>query len=265
MMDVTTYAVRALMRTLRDRLPARLAALDADRRAQLVCAPGPYKFAAAAELVLNGEEVTIPGGTYAASELADLLGFSSLEVGEVGGRLVVTAPVATEAEASQIQVGAAAANEVLGIHEALDDQVLLALASPSPIFLARSLMATDIDVTRPVVAIDREGTRPGSPYTTGERLVTVRLEVLYPGPVGARGETLEAIHALAAAIMQTVADGDERGPYLVGDIAWGERVSVCRPVSLQVEPTVRTFGRGTNTHPIGRAMPEFEIQVWDLD
>lgn len=135
-------------------------------------------------------------------------------------------------------------------------------ADPAPQFFDRALMSTDADVLGPIVAIDRTTSRPGAQYQTGEWLVTLRLDVYFPGPAGARSETLDAIHAFAAAIHDVVKDGDGRGQWMVGGDDYS-RITVCRPVGLNVEPTVRAFGDGrTIAIPVARAFPEFTLQVW---
>lgn len=170
-MDHVTTAVRALISTLRENLPARLAALDADRAAPL-----------------------------------------------------------------------------------------LQLSAAPALFLERTVLATDADVLRPIVAVDRTTTRLGTPYTTGEALVSVRLECFFPGPAGGQEETLEATRAFAGAVLDVVHAGDGRGPWTVGN---DPSVTVCRPKSFQVESSTKESH--TDRHlaiPVGRALPEFEIQVW---
>jgi len=94
--------------------------------------------------------------------------------------------------------------------------------------------------------------------------IAITLDVSIPGPLGGAPERRaveEAVAALVAEIRGCVEDGDSRGRYMVGGATYGAQIVKCLPV--RAAPAIEHLSRPGSTVCIGRAYPEFTVQVFD--
>ena len=168
------------------------------------------------------------------------------------------------ADAAQIAIDALYATLELNLPSTLAsldaerDPELLRLSDPPARFVKRRPFPSDADLLVPLVMLDNKRVEPGGDWKNGERLVTVRLDVWFPGRISDPDVVLEAVSAMCGAIYGVVETGDGRGPYMVGGV---DAVTVCRPRTLNLPQMVRQTERQVPVQ-IARANPEFEIQVW---
>jgi len=109
-------------------------------------------------------------------------------------------------------------------------------------------------------------TETPDPSSAGLHLVRLSLELVVPGSAGAADQTLDATFRMVGAIRETLRAGDGRGPWMIGGAEDGANIVRCYPRQWQVQPHVWTLPiGGAAGMPFGRAMPAFEIKVWDPD
>jgi hypothetical protein len=267
--DRVTYAKRALFVHLRDYLPDALETLDASRNAKVVCAAGDYTIPASANLYVNDSGYSLTAGTRTAAQVATDLAAATdfTAAADADGHLTLTATDDPTADApSAIRIGAGSANDALGLHEKSSDVILLALSDPEPRFHERAFMNGDEIGSGLTVYVMRESDAVVTPHRTDIYTVSLRCEVGFVGPAGgadARTATLEAIRAAAFSILDVVKDGDGRGEYAAGGTVYGANIINCFPRPTNVEPVVASYGDPGRAIPVGRAVLEFEVQVWD--
>lgn len=245
-MDVASYALAALMRTLKDELPGRLSTLDASRIGKVVCPPGPYTIPASGGLVLNGVAVSLTAGSRTAAQVAveinATVGITVSAAADADGRLEISAPSAPAAAvASEVRIDEATANEALGLAHG-DGSLVLALGARRMAFLERAWRITD-GVPRPTLSLETFSTARRQPVRLDLEPVQLRLLLLFPG-MGSEAATQEAVRAIASELADVVADGDGRGPHLVGGETYGESIELARVTSVRLEPTAAQFGSG---------------------
>lgn len=259
--------IRALFRTLREQLPARLTAADATRRARIECAPGPYQLDAG-ELVLNGTAVEVGAGLYSAADLALLIetaAVDDLEARDEGGRLVLEDAIPAGEEPSSIEVGSSPLLDALGLSpvEGREDACVIALGAPAPRLVPRRLAWTD-DLSTPAIGVFSAREAPLAPIHQGLHRVDVRLELVFPGVVGQPDATVDATLAFLGELAATIATGDGRGPYLVGGDVEGLPITKCLTGALQPEMRTGVMGRKPDATPYGNAFLDLEFEVMDL-
>lgn len=273
---IEQYAVEALFQTLRDHLPSALLTADAARRARVVAKKGPYNIVAGTGDVLNvkgtgasatAKALTAGAARTAAQVAADINGGGGvpgvLASADADGRLVLTSTAApTSAQVAQVRVEKGTAEEALGLAHRWRDSVIAALGTPAPRFVERDIAHED-QVTGPAVFLEQLRSVPVQPLRTELHRVAVRLHVLYPGPIGEFSATLEGVTAFARELLKVPAAGDGRGLLMIGGTALGAQIVICEPRGMQVQPIVWSIGNGPAALPIGRAFPEFEIEVYD--
>lgn len=278
--DHVEYAVRALFRTLRDELPAALAAADAANRALVIGGVGPYEIVAGVNdrLALKGsgasatEVVLTAGAARTGAQLAADVNAGAgvtglLAAGDAEGRFTVQSTVApTGTAASRVRVepaSAADAAETLGLTARASDSVVLALAAKPITFLEDRDFGDGDGGRGPYVAVEQVREQVVQPLRTDTFKVTVRLHVIFPGPSQEQAATLKATKRFVAELMKVVQTGDGRAPYNVGGNVYGDAAMICRPTAMQMQTTVWTIGSDAVSLPVGRAHPEFEIEVYD--
>jgi hypothetical protein len=270
-LDRETHAIRGLFRTLRDQLPAKLAELDAARVARVVFPPGPYTIPSTAKLKVNSQEFDLTAGSRTAAQIAtelnDLDPTGWTASADAGGALVLTGNDApTKAVPSQVLIREASANAALGIVAGDDDSKVAALSDPPVRFLERAPQATDVAFRMsPIVAVRRDGAQWDRPLDSETSQVRVELHVVFPGPMGEIGATMDALRALCGAIYRVVEEGDGRGRNMVGREYADEngmQVVVARPLPLQVEPTVIPELADMGRVPLAQGYPAFEVEVF---
>lgn len=101
----------------------------------------------------------------------------------------------------------------------------------------------------------------------GLHVVRVGLHIIVPGPARSEAATLDATNRLVGAVREIVRSGDGRGQFMVGGAGEeGARIVRCFPRQWQLAPSIWTLPVGGPAGmPIGRALPQFEIKVWDPD
>lgn len=121
------------------------------------------------------------------------------------------------------------------------------------------------DITSPAVFVESSSETP-DPTPAGLHLVRIGLEVIVPGPAGADIKTLDATHRLLGAMREILRAGDGRGEWMIGGAEDGANIVRCFPRQWTAQPHVWTLSTGGAAGmPFGRAMPQYEIKVWDPD
>jgi hypothetical protein len=261
-MDVRTVAVEALFSHLRDRLPGILAARDAVRRASVRCVSGPYTIPAGGTIQINGETFTLPTGPRTATELATAIGGVTFRAVAVDGRLVLESRDAPAKDApSVLTVDGGTALEALGLVAEEDSVALKAVASPPPRCLAREPGSTTRIDDRALVFL------PDSVQVVRERglrdglhLVTIPLEIWVPGSLNLPPEVaIDAAREVDTAIAKALADGDERGPFMLGGA--GSPVFQATPSRLSSSPRAFELRIGAVTAPVGVCATEVQLRI----
>lgn len=270
MIDPVQTAVEALFTTLRDRLPARLRAADAERWARIVCAPGPYQLPAG-ELVINGTAVGIVAGEYSAEDLALLV--EAAEVPDLeatltdDGRLILEAEESpTARRPSQVRIEGGEIPAALGLPPTTGhaDAVQLALSDPPLRLLRRTLRVND-EILGPTIGIDFARSTPALPVSQGIHQVAIRLAVVFPGFDGYDEATVEATVALAGHVVALVHEGDGRGPCLIGgETPAGLAVVKCIPKGFVPDWNPRPKGNAVSRVPFGTCTLDLDIEVFDV-
>jgi hypothetical protein len=257
-------ALRATFLTLRDSLPARLAAADATRAATIRCAAGPYTLPTGV-LTVAGEDVAITAGTYTAAALAALIVVDSVTASDEAGRLVLTGPAPQANLPSVVKVGGGAVAAALGLLEeaGFSEEARLAIGSPAPLFLERQVGKTDL-AARPIVALAGSyipTSRPVLPLSTGLHTVTLRLTCTVPGWSGLERATQEAAGSLMDEVIAVLLAGDGRGSCLVGGPVVGANICRATPRGPLQEVTATSVDSTVGPIPVGVAVLDIEVEV----
>jgi len=121
------------------------------------------------------------------------------------------------------------------------------------------------DFTGPAVFVESTNETP-DPTSAGLHIVRIGLEVIVPGPARSDDATLDATHRLLGAMRKILRAGDGRGEWMVGGAADGAKIVRCFPRQWTARPHIWTLATGGAAGmPYGRAMPQYEIKVWDPD
>lgn len=259
MIGARDYARDALIRHLEDFLPAELAARDQRRRAQVVCSRGPYEIPEDAILIIDGEEVELEAGTRTAETLAGELEIEGVEASaDADGRLVLQCTTAPgEGGASILEVGPGSANRALGLRPGA--VVEIPLSNPEIRIYDHGPDMGRVDLTGPTICLVESQMVPQRERESVT--VRVRLELFVPGPQAEDRATLRAVSELVAAIDAVIAEGDGRGRWMIGGLAY-PRILRCYPQPWRVRDHVWQLADGRVARPYGRAQPEYEIRVW---
>jgi hypothetical protein len=261
----TTRALQALVATLRDGFPARLAAADATRFAKVVAAKGPYTVPAGALLTVNGTTVQVSSGTRTASQVAlECTVLGTTASADADGRLVITSNTAAAAGLpSKVEIGGGTANAVLGLVERHSSAVRMAIGSPAPLIFEHEI-PTSVPADRILVGVEAPlATTPVAPVKGNVHAVRIGIVIVVPGVMGEREPTLEAVRAVAAELDATIRTGDGGGRNQVGGAVYGENVISCLRIRSIADPQLQ---REPRTGAIfGVVAEEYEVRVYDTE
>lgn len=267
--DHVTYAVEGLLRTLEDKLPAKLAEQDLARRAKVVCPIGPYTIPAGGRIAVQGTELGLTAGVRTAAQLRDEINAAVAGVASAdsGGRLVfasTVAPTALVPTALRFRKPDAGTDALpaLGLRHVWSDRQVLAIASPAPRFLDRDLVSGDI-VRQPTVCVERATEVAEDPQRSGSFRVAIRCSVYFPGAGTLKRATREAVSAFVAQMSAVIREGDDRGTGVVGSSQQFPNIFECNVRRLQQETTVWMLGNAKTALPFGRAWPEYDVGLYD--
>lgn len=259
----TTRALQALVQTLRDAFPARLAAADATRVAKVVAKKGPYTIPAGGTLIVNGSTCVLTSGARTATQVAaDVVVAGVVAAADADGRLTLTSSTAAAAGApSKVEIGGGTANAALGLVERHSSAVRMAIGSPSPLIFEHEI-PTSVPADRILVGVESPlSTTPVVPVKGNVHSVRIGVVIVMPGVMAERDPTLEAVRAVAAELDATVRTGDGGGRNQVGGAVYGENVISCLRLRSIADPQLQ---REPRTGAIfGVVAEEYEVRVYD--
>lgn len=267
-MDRSSYAIRALLWSLRRDLPAALALADTTRRATVICPPGPYVIPALGTVILNGTTVSLTAGSRTAAQVAAQINAAITGLASVDtslGLVLASATAPTATAPSFVEVGNGTANEVLGLVAGDSDRVVQAIGSPRVRFFERQLGLLD-DWDGPVVAFEREiRDAPQTPLRLNAAIINISLLAVVPGFADCASAAHEAISAFAQVLAGVIRAGDGRAAsnaeYLVGGETYGSLIEKAEVGPVSVSYTER--GNKVTRLPYGVAQIPIEVRLYD--
>lgn len=267
--DPKQRALEALFLTLRDGLPAQLAARDAVRQAVVRCPLGPYTLTSGT-LTVNGEEFTITTGArtaaQVAADLAAAVSFTAAaETDGAGSRLKLTATAAPAASApSRVVPSAGGALAGLGLVANESRVVRFSLAARPPKLYEHDRGLGN--VTGPVIFVrdDITAIAHGSPKTKVYD-VSIPLAIWVPGTPVEEDATLDHVRELDRAILAVLRAGDSRAPHLVGGATAGAGILGAHPETLSVVPRAWGFNGTGGATLVGVVQTAIRVQVYSAE